>query len=120
MPDSQKSTEPMAMSPNLSINTFVVNLLEAIQAQDRLEQGLTPEQALLSQSVKDALIALNGNAKLVLALLAELVEYNKLLQKQRVSARESFLAGWQARYDDIASRLNAQEYGQLQRAMEQI
>ncbi len=104
-------TEFRASEPHL------LALAERIEA---LDMALPPEQQALAEPLKAELHAVQGDMKLLLALVRELAHYNIKLTAQRQTARQAFEAGWEARYQDILSQLHPEDHRMLRWILEHL
>ncbi len=97
--------------------SHLMALAEKIEA---LDAALPPEQQAVAKQLKAELQAVQGDRKLLLALVRELAHYNFKLTAQRQTARQAFEAGWEARYEDILSQLHPEDHRMLRWILEHL
>jgi len=85
-----------------------------------IEAALSPEQQVLMQAVTDRFTAVQGDTKMLLALVRELASYNIKLTAQRQSARAAYNTGWKDRYEDILSQLHPEDHRMLRWILEHL
>lgn len=120
MPDLEQGPRQVVPRVSEEIDTFRASSVALLAALQAFEGQLTPAQVMAWQQVLGSINLLRHDGQLMGALLEEMAEYIKRLLDQRRSGRELFLAGWDARLEDIESRLSTTEYAQLRRALDQI
>ena len=92
---------------------FSQHLVMLCSSVNSLAAGLSPEQQALVEQLKSDLAYVQGDTRLLLALMQEQSAYISQLIKQRRSARESFQNGWDARLQDILSQLHPVDHRML-------
>lgn len=100
--------------------TFAAHLLALAEGLETIEAALSPEQQVLMQAVTDRFTAVQGDTKMLLALVRELASYNIKLTAQRQSARAAYNTGWKDRYEDILSQLHPEDHRMLRWILEHL
>lgn len=100
--------------------TFAAHLLALAEGLETIEAALSPEQKVLMQAVTDRFTAVQGDTKMLLALVRELASYNIKLTAQRQSARAAYNTGWKDRYEDILSQLHPEDHRMLRWILEHL
>jgi len=96
------------------------HLLALAAKLEALDAALPPDQQALAEQLKEELHAVQGDTKLLLALVRELAHYNIKLTAQRQTARQAFESGWDARYQDILSQLHPEDHRMLRWILEHL
>ena len=96
------------------------HLLALAEKIEALDAALPPDQQALAEHLKEELHAVQGDTKLLLALVRELAHYNIKLTAQRQTARQAFESGWEARYQDILSQLHPEDHRMLRWILEHL
>jgi len=96
------------------------HLLALAERIEALDVALPPDQQALAEQLKAELRAVQGDTKLLLALVRELAHYNIKLTAQRQSARSAYDAGWKDRYEDILSQLHPEDHRMLRWILEHL
>jgi len=99
---------------------FAAHLLALAEGLETVKAALSQEQQDMVQSVTDRFTAVQGDTKMLLALVRELASYNVALTKQRQSARAAYNTGWQDRYEDILSQLHPEDHRMLRWILEHL
>ena len=100
--------------------TFAAHLLALAEGLESVNAALSPEQQAMVQSVTDRFAAVQGDTKMLLALVRELASYNIALTAQRQSARAAYNTGWKDRYEDILSQLHPEDHRMLRWILEHL
>ncbi len=92
---------------------FVAHLSALAEGIEAVSAVLPPDQQSLGERLRNELRAVQGDNKLLLALVRELAFYNIQLNQQRQSARAAYNQGTRDTYTDILSQLHPEDQRML-------